>query len=145
MGASPWHSLANGRPLYIHIRSTFSCHTSSALRGLDTADKVPATPRFRHLWVSGERNELLFNVKIYTMISSALKMCKHCSIGHVVSFDRFIHVGGVHHGLPIFVWILCGKFLMNDYLRCDYWMANAGVTFFTCMHIDCNIDDVLTA
>lgn len=47
LGTTSWYSFVNGRPIHIHIWSTFSCFTSSSFRGLDTSNQISTAQRFR--------------------------------------------------------------------------------------------------
>lgn len=51
VGATSGHTFADCGPLYVHLRSTFSCHTSATNGGLDATDQVSPASRFRHLRV----------------------------------------------------------------------------------------------
>lgn len=67
VGSTSWYPFVDGWTLYIHIRSTFSCHTSSAFRGLDIANKISSTSRLRHIWVSGEQ-EKCQDLLVYSLV-----------------------------------------------------------------------------
>lgn len=60
VGTTSRYPFADRWKVYIHIRSTFSGHSSSAFRRLDTADKISTASWFRHIRMSGDSNRTKF-------------------------------------------------------------------------------------